>query len=81
MGCSDMGMRVILIAMLMLLMVSEKTACMPLKLKFVFKGDEVENNIDIKMRNGGFQSLPKGPVPPSDPSNGGNHRSHPSVGG
>jgi hypothetical protein len=65
--CSDMDMRiaarlVILIALIMVVtMVSEGSASRPLKLKFIFEGDQVENNNNIEMKNGLFESLPKVP--------------------
>jgi len=79
--CSDMDMRiaarlVILIALIMVVtMVSEGSASRPLKLKFIFEGDQVENNNNIEMKNGLFESLPKGSVPPTGPSQCKNYRS------
>nr|ABK21795.1 unknown [Picea sitchensis] len=71
---------IILIAMLMVVtMVSESSASRPLQLEFIFQGDEMENNNNIKMKNGWFESL-RGPVTPSGPSNCQNFRS-PSGGG
>ena len=74
---------IILIDLLMVVaMVTETSASRPLKLKFIFQGDEVENNnniIIIKPRDGWFESL-RGPVPPSGPSKCQNYRS-PSKGG
>jgi len=60
-------------------MVSESSASRLLQLKFIFQGDEMQNNNNIKMRNGWFESL-RGPVTPSGPSNCQNFRS-PSSGG
>jgi len=67
---------VILVAMLMVVtMVGETSGYRPLKLKFIFQGDEVENNnIIIKMKNDLFESL-RGPVTPSGPSKCKNYRS------
>jgi hypothetical protein len=49
---------VILIALIMVVtMVSEGSASRPLKLKFIFEGDQVENNKNIEMKNGLFESL------------------------
>jgi hypothetical protein len=49
---------VILIAMLMVVtMVSESSASRPLQLKFIFRGDEMENNNNNKMKNGWFESF------------------------
>jgi hypothetical protein len=79
--CSDMDMRiaarlVILIALIMVVtMVSEGSTSRPLKLKFIFEGDQVENNNNIEMKNGLFESLPKGSVPPTGPSQCKNYRS------
>jgi hypothetical protein len=67
---------VILIALIMVVtMVSEGSASRPLKLKFIFEGDQVENNNNIEMKNGLFESLPKGSVPPTGPSQCKNYRS------
>jgi hypothetical protein len=49
---------VILIAMLMVVtMVGESSASRPLQLKFIFRGDEMENNNNNKMKNGWFESF------------------------
>ena len=71
---------VILIAMLMAVAVTESWASRPLKLKFIFEGDEVESNNNIKMQSGWFESL-RGPVTSTGPSNCQNYRSPPSGGG
>ena len=54
--------------MLMAVAVTESSASRPLKLKFIFEGDEVESNNNIKMQSGWFESL-RGPVTPTGPSN------------
>ena len=69
---------VVLIATLLFItMVIETLTCMPHKLTLKLHGDEVGNNniINIKMKNGWFESLPRGPVPPSSPSQCKNYRS------
>ena len=50
---------VILIAMLMVVtIVNESSASRPLQLKFIFRGDEMENNNNNnKMKNGWFESF------------------------
>jgi hypothetical protein len=60
----------ILIVMVMAVMVSESWACRPLRLKFILEdGENSRHNDNIKIKNGLFESLPKGvPVPPSGPS-------------
>jgi len=61
---------VVLVAMIMVVtMVSEDSACRPLKLKFIFEGEQAKNNNNnIEMKNGLLESLPRGPVPPLGPS-------------
>ena len=67
---------VILIAMLTVVtMINEGSACRPMKLKFILQRDEVGNNNNIEMKKRLFQSLPRGPVPPSGPSQCKNYRS------
>jgi len=67
---------VILIATNMVVtMVSEGSAYRSLKFKFIFKGGQAENSNNNKMKNGLLKSLPRGPVPPSGPSQCKNYRS------